>query len=298
MRVGVIGCVAFSEAMLDALLEAPVIEVVGVVTKSRSDFNADFCDLANRAQAHGVPVFHQQGGDQQDMTDWFRRLAPDVIFCVGWSSLLKQELLDVPPLGVVGYHPADLPRNRGRHPIIWALVLGLEETASTFFRIDGGVDSGPILSKVKVPIGPDDDAGALYARLVGTARRQIVDVAQELASARFTLVEQDLGEGNLWRKRSKADGRIDWRMSAQAIHNLVRALARPYPGAWCEVGPSGARREVTVWKARAVRDGRVNLEPGKVLEVTDRVILVKAGTGAVEIIEHDFDPLPAEGDYL
>ena len=298
MKVGVIGCVAFSEAMLEVLLGAPGVEVVGVVTKTRSSFNADFCDLSGRAQAHGVPVFHQGGGDQHAMVDWFADLAPDVIFCVGWPNLLNQELLDLPSLGVVGYHPADLPRNRGRHPIIWALVLGLEETASAFFRIDGGVDSGPILSKVKVPIAPDDDAGALYARLVEVARRQILDVARQLASGRQSPIEQDLAQGNLWRKRSKADGRVDWRMSAQAIHNLVRALARPYPGAWCEIGPEGGRREVAIWKVHPVPDDRTNLEPGKVLRVTGRSILVKAGTGAVEIIEHEFDPLPAEGDYL
>ena len=298
MKVGVIGCVAFSEAMLEVLLGAPGVEVVGVVTKTRSSFNADSCDLSGRAQAHGVPVFHQGGGDQHAMVDWFADLAPDVIFCVGWPNLLDQELLDLPSLGVVGYHPADLPRNRGRHPIIWALVLGLEETASAFFRIDGGVDSGPILSKVKVPIAPDDDAGALYARLVEVARRQILDVARQLASGRQSPIEQDLAQGNLWRKRSKADGRVDWRMSAQAIHNLVRALARPYPGSWCETGPEGGRREVAIWKVRPVPDDRTNLEPGKVLRVTGRSILVKAGTGAVEIIEHEFDPLPAEGDYL
>ena len=298
MKVGVIGCVEFSEAMLRTLLDAPEVEVVGVVTKTMSAFNSDFRDLGPLAQSHGAPVFHQGAGDQQAMIDWFRALAPDVIFCVGWPNLLDEGLLDIPRHGVVGYHPTDLPRNRGRHPIIWTLALGLEETASTFFRIDGGVDSGPILSKVKVPIGPDDDAGVLYARLIEAGRAQLSEIVRRLATGRQTLTEQDLGQGNVWRKRSKADGRIDWRMSARTIHNLVRALNRPYPGAWCEVGSGEARREINIWKTRPAPCDQINLEPGRVLKVAGAVILVKAGDGAVEIIEHDFDVLPTEGDYL
>lgn len=298
MRVGVIGCVAFSESMLDALLDAPGIEVVGVVTKARSAFNADFCDIGVRARAHDVPVFYQGAGDQGEMVRWFEDLAPDVIFCVGWPNLLQDALFNVPKHGVVGYHPTDLPRNRGRHPIIWALVLGLEETASTFFRIDGGVDSGPILNKVKVAIGPDDDAGQLYAQLLEVGRRQIVEIADGLRAGRQTLIPQDLSQGNLWRKRSKVDGRIDWRMSARTIHNLVRGLARPYPGAYCETGPAETREEVSIWKARPVIDRRINLEPGLVLDVTDGGILVKAGVDAIELIEHGFGVLPAVGEYL
>lgn len=298
MKVGVIGCVEFSEAMLRTLFDVPDVEIVGVVTKARSAFNSDFRDLGPLARSHGAPVFHQGVGDQQDMIDWFRERKPDVIFCVGWPNLLDEGLLAIPRHGVVGYHPTDLPRNRGRHPIIWALALGLEETASTFFRIDGGVDSGPILSKVKVPIGPDDDAGLLYARLIEVARAQLPEIVRRLAAGRQALTEQDLGQGNVWRKRSKVDGRIDWRMSAAAIHNLVRALNRPYPGAWCETGSGDARREINVWKVRPAPCDQINLEPGRVLKVAGGVILVKAGDGAVEIIEHDFDVLPAEGDYL
>ncbi len=160
------------------------------------------------------------------------------------------------------------------------------------------MDSGPILNKVKVGIGPDDDAGLLYARLLEVGRRQIVEVADSLRTGRQILIQQDLSQGNLWRKRSKVDGRIDWRMSAGTIHNLVRGLTRPYPGAYCEIGRAGALEEVSIWKTRPVADPRINLEPGLVLEVTDGAIVVKAGVDAIELIEHEFGVLPAVGEYL
>lgn len=71
---------------------------------------------------------------------WIKALSPDILLCFGWSSLLKEELLRIAPMGVLGYHPAELPYNKGRHPLIWAKVLGLEETASTFFFMDQTAD--------------------------------------------------------------------------------------------------------------------------------------------------------------
>ena len=96
-------------------------------------------------------------------------LAPDVIFCFGWSRLIKKTLLNIAPLGVIGFHPALLPANRGRHPLIWSLILGLKESGSTFFFMDEGADSGDILSQLNVSISEMDDAGTLYVNVQSSA---------------------------------------------------------------------------------------------------------------------------------
>ena len=88
-----------------------------------------------------------------------------MIFCFGWSSLLKERVLNIPPMGVIGYHPAKLPENRGRHPLIWAIALGLENSASTFFFMDKGADSGDILSQVDFNISYQDDAQSVYQKV-------------------------------------------------------------------------------------------------------------------------------------
>lgn len=298
MRIGFIGCVDFSHAMLATLIEQVGVEIVGVATKAKSTFNADFCDLTELAAAHGIPAIYQGGGEQQALGEWFETKNPDIIFCIGWPNLLHQSVFHAARLGVFGYHPADLPKNRGRHPIIWALVLGLQETASTFFRIDGGVDSGPIVSKEMVSISPDEDAATLYARLLALAKRQAIDIVARARTGDLRGVEQNLADGNVWRKRSKIDGRIDWRMSADAIHNLVRGITRPYPGAYCEIRDANGAREASIWRVRPVACDAPNLEPGKILRVEGGVIRVKAGEGAIELLEHEIAPLPAEGDYL
>lgn len=294
MRVAFIGCVEFSAAALGMLLDHPHAELVGVVTRASSDLNADFADLRPLADRAGCPVFLSAGRDQAELSAWLAERRPEVVYCLGWSQLLSPELLAIAPLGVVGYHPAALPRNRGRHPIIWALALGLEQTASSFFRMDAGADSGDILSQQPVAIAPDDDAGRLYRKLIDTALPQLHTLTSALADGSATATPQDHTKATYWRKRSAADGRIDWRMPASGIHNLVRALARPYPGADCAHGGGVAK----VWRSRVVADAPADLEPGKVLGVADGRIRVKCGIGAIELIEHGFDPLPAEGSYL
>lgn len=293
MRVAFVGCVEFSCTALDRVLAHEDAEVVGVVTRATSPFNADFCSLVPLAREHGIPCLLAEGNDQGDLAAWLRQRDPDVVYCFGWSYLLKSEILTIPRLGVVGYHPAALPHNRGRHPIIWALALGLDSTASTFFFMDEGADSGDILSQEEVPIHGDDDARSLYDRLTTVAGQQIDTFTAALAHGTYGRTPQDDRNSNYWRKRSKRDGRIDWRMSSRGVHDLVRALSRPYPGAHFEL----AEGEVIVWRVERVDDAfrHPNFEPGRVLAVDDGSFVVKCGEGAVRVLEwtSDFSPDPA-----
>ena len=131
---------------------------VGVCTLKKSPFNADHVDLSPLCRKHRIPVTYTPDINSDESIIWIKKLVPDIIFCFGWSRLLKSNVLNVAPKGVVGYHPATLPANRGRHPLIWALVLGLKQTGSTFFFMDEGSDSGDILSQLQIKITETDDA--------------------------------------------------------------------------------------------------------------------------------------------
>jgi methionyl-tRNA formyltransferase len=133
MRAVFIGCVDFSYGMLERLLELDGINLAGIVTRKVSDSNADFRSVEPLAKIAGVPCLNVTGNDQEEMGAWISDFGPDVVFCFGWSYLLGPEILAIPREFVIGYHPSLLPKNRGRHPIVWALARGLEETGSTFF---------------------------------------------------------------------------------------------------------------------------------------------------------------------
>jgi len=298
MKIFFIGTVKFSELALYKLIELGE-NVVGVACKEKSKFNEDFSDLGEICRANNVDFKYVRDINSSDVFNWINSLKPDIIFCFGWSNLIQSRLLDLPPLGVVGFHPAKLPMNRGRHPIIWALFLGLNITASTFFFIDESADNGDILSQVEVDISENDNAYSLYNKITSTALKQIEEFLPKLKTNNFKRISQDNDKANNWRKRNKKDGEIDWRMSAKAIYNLTRALTKPYVGAHFLY----KEKEIKVWEVRIVSEeysNIINIEPGKVIKIDKKLKTfdVKCFEGVIRLISHELKFLPNLGDYL
>lgn len=293
MKIVFIGTVEFSNKALKKLMEINA-QVVGVCTKEKSSFNSDFADLTPLCLEKSIPYIYVDDINSKNTIEWISSLKPDIIFCFGWSSLIKKDLLDLAPMGVVGYHPAKLPQNRGRHPLIWALALGLKESASTFFFMNEGADDGDILSQKDFEILDIDDARTLYDKIVMTALLQIEEFIPQLENNTYRRIEQNHFLSNIWRKRGKADGKIDFRMNSEAIYNLVRALTKPYVGAHIEY----KGQDIGVWKVRVIENTQNNIESGKVLESKNNTIVVKTYNGAIEILEHEFSNLPKVGEYI
>lgn len=295
MRVFFIGSVEFSRAALNCLLEINCAEIVGIATKSQSQFNADHSDLKDIADAHGIPSKYVRDINEAKIIDWIRSLNADVIYCMGWSALIGKELLNLCPLGVIGFHPALLPQNRGRHPLIWALALGLRETGTSFFKMDEGADSGDILSQESYPIVEDDTAADLYTKMTASALKQIRQFTPLLNTGTHQLRKQNNSIANYWRKRGKADGKIDFRMTSESIYNLVRALTKPYVGAHFESNNA----EYKVWRSILGPEQKSNLEPGQILAIGQKKeILVKTGNGSIWLLDHELETLPSISDYL
>jgi len=293
MRVIVIGAVQFTLEMLKVIQEQE-IELVGVVTAESSPGNSDYVDLIPFCKQNNVPCHNTNDVNSDDSIERINSMGGDVIFCLGWSRLIKSKVLNITRGGVIGYHPALLPKNRGRHPLIWALVLGLEQTGSTFFFMDEGADSGDIISQEVINISKVDDAGALYQKIIKSAKRQIIFIIKSLLDGNCRGVSQDDRFANSWRKRGEKDGEIDWRMSAQSIHNLIRSLTKPYVGAHFNV--SG--KVYKVWSSCLLDISDIdNVEPGKVLSSNESEITIKCGEGAISLL--DIDPVPELiGEYI
>jgi methionyl-tRNA formyltransferase/LmbE family N-acetylglucosaminyl deacetylase len=185
----------------------------------------------------------------RDHVDEIRALAPDVVFVVGFSQIIPQALLDVPPRGVIGFHSAVLPGRRGCSPLIWAMVDGLTGTGVTMFYMDAGIDTGDVVDIRSFPIEPDDYAVDVL--------RKADDATIELLRAHLDGVlagtaprtSQEGDESVYTRKRTPADGEIDWTRPAKEIVDLVRALGPPYPVAHT-FGGDGV--PILIERARAV----------------------------------------------
>lgn len=293
MRIVFIGTVEFSKIALQKLINLNA-QVVGVCTKEKSKFNSDFADLRPLCEKNKIPYKYVDDVNSKDNYNWIKSLNPDIIFCFGWSNLLKKDILTSAPMGVLGFHPSKLPKNRGRHPLIWALALGLKKSASTFFFMDEGIDSGEILSQKDFDILSTDDAKILYDKFVNVALLQIEEFLPKLEKKNYQTIKQNYEASNIWRKRVKTDGKIDFRMTSQAIYNLVRALTKPYVGAHIIY----KEKEIIVWKVEIINNKQDNIESGKVLDINEDKILVKTYDGAIKITRHEFKNLPNVGEYL
>lgn len=293
MKILFIGTVEFSLKALEKLIDIDA-NIVGVCTKKVSNFNSDFANLQPLCKINKIPYNLVSDINSKETIDWIKDLNPDVIFCFGWSSLIKKELLDLAPMGIIGFHPASLPQNRGRHPLIWALVLGLKKSASTFFFMEEGADDGDILSQKEFDILYTDDANSLYKKVIEIALVQIEEFVKALQDGKYSRIKQNHKLSNNWRKRGKVDGVIDFRMNSNAIYNLVRGLTRPYVGANLIYND----KDIIVWKVEEVENNNHNIEYGKIIEIRDNTILVKTYDGAIRILEHEFKSLPKVGEYL
>ena len=160
--------------------------------------------------------------------------------------------------------------------------------------MDAGADSGDILSQREIIIHDADDARTLYDKMTQIALEQIEEFVPMLAAGTFRPQKQDRQLANTWRRRGCADGKIDWRMSARSIHNLVRGLTRPYVGAHFIADG----QEIKVWETAVVSDVQKNIEPGKVLIQMGSRPVVKCGENAIclFVTEPSFDPIV--GSYL
>lgn len=294
MNIYFIGTVEFSYNALETILNINGANVVGVATKEKSNYNADYKDLTPLCKEYNVPYHFLENINEPENITYIQSLKADIIFCFGWSNLLKKDILECTPMGVVGYHPAALPFNRGRHPLIWAIVLGLKQSASTFFFMDEGADSGDILSQSYFDIKYDEYAFDVYQKMNEIAQEQIKVFVPQLISGNYPKEKQDHSIANLWRKRGMRDGRIDFRMSSISIYNLVRGLSKPYVGASVWIG----EEEVKIWKSKEEKLDLPNIEAGKVLAVEGNEVLVKTNDGGIWLTEHEFKEIPKVGTYL
>jgi methionyl-tRNA formyltransferase len=296
MKILFIGCVKSSYELLQTLLENEKT-VIGVITKQESGFNSDYLDLKPLCNKYGIESIYVNSVNEPSTKVFIDKLSPDIIYCFGWSELIDHEVISKAPKGIVGFHPAELPNNKGRHPIIWALVLGLNKTASSFFMIDEKADNGALVSQNEITISNRDNASTLYEKILKIAKDQVIEFTELFEKNEVQLIDQTSNIGNCWRKRTKADGQIDFRMSARSIYNLVRGLTKPYVGAHFEY----CGNEYRVWHSEIIidqNDAYQNIEPGKVINVySEHSFLVKAGENLIKILDCDEISIK-KGEYL
>ncbi|WOF43568.1 methionyl-tRNA formyltransferase [Sphingopyxis indica] len=284
----VVGAVESTEVAIRAASAAPGWRVAMVVTlpATLAARHSDFRDLSGAARACGAELLPAERINAPETLARIAGVAPDLLLVCGWSQICGPDFLALLPGRVLGYHPAALPRLRGRAAIPWTILNDEPITAGTLFWIDEGVDSGPVFEQRFFHVAPDETAASLYARHMDALAAMVARGLERLAAGDADGAEQDERCATHAARRRPADGRIDWSRPATEIERLIRATGRPYPGAFTLFG--GER--LTIWAASARPDDRRHLAvPGQVVAVDPQGLLVKTLDGLLHVRDWQAD---------
>jgi UDP-4-amino-4-deoxy-L-arabinose formyltransferase / UDP-glucuronic acid dehydrogenase (UDP-4-keto-hexauronic acid decarboxylating) len=268
-----VGC-----AGLQALLDGGD-RVVAVYTHADDPIEGGwFGSVADLARSRGVPHVSTADVNLGSELERIRGLEPDILFSFYYRRLVRRELLAIPRLGALNLHGSWLPGYRGRSPVNWVLVQGETRTGVTLHYMTAEPDAGDIVAQRAVPIGFHDTALDLHRKIVREARALLDETLPSIRDGSNERRPQDRARGSYFGRRTSEDGRIDWSRPAVEIHNLVRAVTRPWPGAFTDA----FGRRLTIWQARPIdfagetSPGRVRIEGGR--------LVVETGQGLLEIL--------------
>ncbi|HXM55967.1 MAG TPA: methionyl-tRNA formyltransferase [Candidatus Dormibacteraeota bacterium] len=288
MRIGWIGFHIEGIPALRALLqlEAPV---VGVITLSPAAAirMSGVADLASLCRQFGVPVYEVDDINSQRGLDVLRRLGLDLAFVIGWTQLVRPPARSLVRRGMIGAHASLLPHGRGRAPVNWALIRGERSTGNTLIWLEDAADAGDVIDQVPIPISRYDTCASLYARVAESNRTMILRALPALLRGERPGTRQPATADRPLPRRRPEDGRLDFSRGAEEVYDFVRALTRPYPGAfsWME----GERW--IVWQTALVAGDPGPAECGEVIGPVVSPVpeacgqLVQCGRGAVVLLE-------------
>jgi UDP-4-amino-4-deoxy-L-arabinose formyltransferase / UDP-glucuronic acid dehydrogenase (UDP-4-keto-hexauronic acid decarboxylating) len=265
------GCVG-----IEALLEHG-FDIAAVFTHADArGENVWFRSVAELAARKNLTVFAPEDINHPLWVQRIRELEPDILFSFYYRKLVAQPLLDLPPDGCLNLHGSMLPKYRGCAPANWAILNGETSTGVTLHYMTRKPDAGDIVCQREVAIAPEDTAAALNRKLAEAARPMLDEYLPPIRERRAPRVPQDDAVASYFSRRTPADGAIDWSQSAHQIANLVRAVTRPYPGAFTYVRST----QMLIWEAEAV-EPRESATPGTVLCVDP--LEIACGEGALRV---------------
>ena len=277
------------------VLLAHRVEIPLVVTHDDSPGETIWFDsVAQAAADYGIPVIKPDDPNVAPIVSRIAQLAPDFLFSFYYRRMLKPPLLGCAKRGALNLHGSLLPKYRGRAPVNWAVLHGEHETGATLHYMAEKPDAGDIVAQQAVPILPDDTAKEVFDKVTLAAEIALDGVLPALLAGSAPRRPQDLAKGSYFGGRRPEDGRIDWSRDATTVHNLVRAVAPPYPGAFTAVAGRPARllrTRVTDAEAAGTLTPTIEAQP-------QRIVARCGGGGTLAVLALEIDGLAVDARGL
>ena len=286
MRVVFMGTPDFSVGTLRELVKAGH-EVVGVVSQPDKPKGRGKSlmptPVKEAALELGLPVYQPKKVRDPEFLGILQELAPEVILVVAFGQIIPQAILELPPYGCINVHASLLPKYRGAAPIQWAVIDGEPESGVTIMKMDAGLDTGDMITKVVVPIERDETGGSLFDKLSEAGAKLLVDTLPAIVDGTAVYEKQPEESPTPYAAMiQKQLGNIDWQSSAVEIERLIRGL-NPWPSAFTKVNG----KTLKIWSAQVMEESERDRDaiPGTILRADAQGLYVKTGHGILNITE-------------
>ncbi len=285
MRVVFMGTPDFAVGTLRALVEAGH-DVVGVVTQPDKPKGRGKAmqptPVKEAAMEYNIPVYQPKRVREPEFFEILKSLAPEVIVVVAFGQIIPQSILDLPPYGCINVHASLLPKYRGAAPIQWTVIDGEEVSGVTIMKMDAGLDTGDMISKVIVPVTKEETGESLFDKLSAAGAKLLVETLPSIVDGTAVYEKQPAESPTPYAAMiQKEMGAIDWNKTAVELERLVRGL-NSWPSAYTKING----KTLKIWKAEVViKRTRDFVLPGTVLQADAKGFLVQTGQDILSIQE-------------
>lgn len=282
LRILLFGDGAWATDSLVRLHSNDCLRVVAVVQRVQPSEET----LANEARKLNIPVIQPGHVNSEDFLQHVKSLSPDLNLSISYNQILKLPLLQTAPLGTINFHAGKLPRYRGRNVINWAIFNGETEIGLTSHFVDEGIDTGDIIHQETLPIGWTDTYGDVLTRIVQRFPDFVMRTVDSVVSGDYERRSQCDAAGTYFGAREAGDEWLDWSDTSFNLHNKIRAISRPGPGARTMIGDE----PLIIWNAFFDPSSpRYLSTPGQVVGRGSAGVLVKTGDSTILVKEVEYE---------
>jgi methionyl-tRNA formyltransferase len=268
---------------LKALLNAGIQVDLVVTHQDDPHENVWFASVAKLCEEKNIAYITPSANELKDFIPKLEALSPDYIFSFYYRHMIPAQILACAKIAALNMHGSLLPKYRGRAPVNWAILHGESETGATLHIMEAKPDAGDIVGQVAVSIGADETATDVFTKVSQAAVEVLETVLPSLTAGQVPRKPNELQKGSYFGGRKPADGQIHWNQTAQQVHNLVRAVAPPYPGAFTD--HKGKTMIVAKTSLKGPFPGQLDLGVCGVQVVDNRVFGICGDHQALEILE-------------
>lgn len=282
MRVIFMGTPDFAVGTLEAVVAAGHEVVLAVTQPDKPKGRGremQFPPVKEAALAHGIEVYQPERVREPKSVEYLRKYEPEMIVVAAFGQILPKAILDIPRYCCINVHASLLPKYRGAAPIQWAVLNGDKTAGVTIMRMDAGLDTGDMISKVEVTLDEKETGGSLFDRLAAAGAKLCVETMADIEAGTAQYTKQDATLATHVGMIDKKLGRIDWTDPAEQIERFVRGL-NPWPSAYSTLNG----KTLKIWRADVLAGGAAS-EAGRIVKAGKEELVVQTGDGQLSLTE-------------